>query len=124
VKLSRLLVGAGKEHSKHVQLDSNYHQVRSPAVHVAEQLAEGYVMLQVEHISKCLHLARMVVEHQQNAGEGQHDEQVEGDTSHSPGVAVTHRVAVDLSRMKVEEDVRQDSQGAVARRIIVFVTED
>ncbi len=66
----------------------------------------------------------MVVEHQQHARKGQHDEQVKGNPAHSPGVAVADRIAIDLGGVQVQEDVGKHAQCAVARRVIVFVAED
>ncbi len=93
-------------------------------MHVAQQLAEGDVVLQIQHISKRLYLARMVVKHQHHAGQSEHDEQVERDSAHAPGVAVTHGVAVDLGRVQVQEHVRQYAQSAIARGVVVFVAKD
>src|SRR5205807_5694974 len=50
--------------------------------------------------------------------------QVEGDAAHAPGVAVAHRVTIDLGGMQMEENVGEHAQGAIARRVVVFVTED
>ena len=81
-------------------------------------------MLQVEHIPECLYLGGVVIEHQQHAGEGEHDEEVERDSSHAPGEAVAYRIAVDLGRMQMQEDVRQHAQGAIPRGVVVLVTKD
>ena len=114
VEFARLLVGAGQEDAKHVQPDRDDHQVRRPAVHVAQQLAERDVVLQVENVAERLHLRGVVVEHQQDAGEGQHDEEVERDPAHAPGVAVADGVAVDLGRMQMKEDICQNPERAAA----------
>ena len=54
----------------------------------------------------------------------EHDEQVERDSAHAPGVAVAHRVAIDLGRMQVQKHVREHAQRAIARRVVVLVAED
>ncbi len=59
-----------------------------------------------------------------HAGEGEHDKEVERDSAHAPGVAVAHRVAVDLGRMQVQKDVGQHAQRPVARRVVMLVAED
>src|SRR5204863_5693786 len=115
---------AGKKHTEHVKLDGNHHQVRCPAMHVAQQFAEGNVVFEVQHITECLHFAGVVVKHQQHTGKSKHDEQVEGDAAHAPGVAVAHRVTIDLGGMQMQENVGEHAQGAIARRVVVFVTED
>ena len=57
----------------------------------------------------------MVVEHQQHAGERQHDEEVECDAAHAPGVLIAHRVAIDFRRMKMQKDIRENRQRTIAR---------
>src|SRR5246127_4975020 len=124
VKFSRLLIGAGQEDTEHVEPDADHHQVGSPAVHVAQNLSERNIMLEIEYVAEGLYLARVVIEHQQHAGIGEDDEQVERDSAHAPGVAVAHRIAVDLRRMQVEEDVRKHAESAVAWCVVVLVAED
>src|SRR5208282_2020364 len=99
-------------------------QVRCPAVHVAQQRAEGHITHQVNNVAVRLALGGVVVVHQQHAGKGQHDKQVEGDAAHSPGVVVAHRVAVDLGRVQVQEDIGKHTQGAAAGTIVVLNAED
>src|SRR5467141_4695164 len=98
--------------------------MRGPAMHVAQQFAEGNVVFQVQHITESLHFAEVVVKHQQYAGEREHDEQIERDAAHPPGVAVAHRVTIDLGGMQMQENVGEHAQGAIARRVVMFVTED
>src|SRR6516165_6692545 len=103
-----------------MQPHGNHHQVRGPAVHVAKQFAKGNVVLEIQNVAKRLDFAGMVIEHQKYAGEGQHNEQVEGNSTHAPGVAVTNSIAVDLGGMEMEEDVREHSEGSIPRRVIVL----
>ena len=91
------------------------HQVRRPAVHVPEELAEGHVVFEVEDVFERLHLDGVVVVHQKHAREGEDDEEVEGDAAHAPREGVARGVAVDLRRVEVEEDVREYGERAVAR---------
>src|SRR5260370_1181499 len=82
-----VLVGDGEKDAEHVQLDGYDHQVGGPAMHVAQQFAEGNVVFEVQHIAEGLHFARVVVKHQQHAGKSKHDEQIKCDATHAPGVA-------------------------------------
>src|SRR5580698_789469 len=107
-----------------MQPDRDHHQVRGPAVHVAQQLPEGNIVLEVEHVTKRLHFAGMVIEHLQHAGKGEHNKQVKRDSAHAPGIAIAHRVPVDLRRMQMKENVGQHPQSAVARRVVMLVPED
>src|ERR1022692_4930598 len=66
----------------------------------------------------------MVIEHQQHAGESEHDKQVERDSAHAPGIAIAYRVAADLGWVQMKEDVRQHAQRTVAGRVIMLVAED
>ena len=107
-----------------MQLDGDDHQVRGPAVHVAQQFAERNVVLQVKHIAESLHLAGVVVKHQQHAGEGEHQEQIKSDSAHSPRIAVAHRVTIDLRGMQMQKNVGEHAQRAIARRVVVLVAEN
>src|SRR5438132_2646202 len=124
IELTRLLVRAGKKHAEHVEFHGNDHQVRGPAVHVEEQFAEGHVVFEIEHISESLHFAGMVVKHQHDASERKDDEQIKGNASHAPGVAVANGVTINLGRMQMEKNVREHSERAVARRVVVLVPEN
>ena len=81
-------------------------------------------MLEVEHIAKRLHLRRMVIKHQQDAGIGQDDEKIKRDPAHTPRVAVANGIPIDLRRMKVQKDVGKHAQRPVPWRVVVFVPED
>ena len=120
VELPRRLVGSREKDAEHVQLDHDHHEVRAPAVHVAQQLAEGHVVLEVEDVAEGHNLGGVVVKHEQRAGEDQRDVDVERHAAHAPGVFVGHRIAVDFGRMQVQEDVGEDSQSAAAGRLVVL----
>ena len=93
-------------------------------MHIAQQLAERNVVLEIQHVAKRLHFAGMVIKHQHHAGQREHDKKVERDSAHAPGVAVTHRIAVDLGRMQMQEHIGQHAQRPVARRVVMLVAED
>ena len=124
IEFARLLVRAGKKDAEHVQLDGDDHQVGSPAMHIAQQFAEGHVVLEVEHVAKGLHFAGMVVEHQQHAGEREDDEQIKSDATHAPGVAVADGVTIDFGRMQMQENVGEHAEGAIAWRVVVLMAEN
>ena len=93
-------------------------------MHVAQNLAKRDIVLKVKHVAKRLHLAGVVIKHQQHAGVGEDDEQQKRNPAHAPGVAIAHRIAINLRRMQMEEDVREHAQRAIARRVIMLVAED
>ena len=63
IEFARLLIGTGEEDAKHVQPDGDDHQMRGPAVHIAQKLAEGDVVFEIQNIAESLHLRRMVIKH-------------------------------------------------------------
>ena len=81
-------------------------------------------MLEIEHVTKCLHLGGVVVKHQQHAGISEDDKEVKSNPSHAPGIAVAHGVAIDFGRVQMQENVGKHAQRAVARCVIVLVAED
>src|ERR1700716_1826130 len=93
-------------------------------MHVAQQLAEGNVIFKVKDVTERLHLCGVVVEHQQDACEGEYDEQIKSDAAHAPGKFIFDGVAIDLRGMQVKENVRQDGERAVARGLIVLDAEN
>src|SRR5438876_248183 len=62
----------------------------------------------------------MVIVHEQDAGEGQDQEEIKRDAPHPPSESVADRVAVDFGGMEVEENVREDAEGAAAVRVVVL----
>ncbi len=89
--------------------------MRGPAVHVPEQLAKRNIVFEIKNVAKRQDLLRMVVKHQEHAGEGQHDKQIKRDPAHAPGKPVAHRIAIDLCRMKMKEDVGENRERAITR---------
>ena len=120
IEFARTLVGAGHEDAEHVQPDGDDHQVRGPAMHVAQKLAERDVVFEIEDVAEGLHFRGVVIKHQQDAGESEDDEKVEGDATHAPGEIVFGGVAINFCGMQVEENVGEDAEGAVARLVIVL----
>ncbi len=93
-------------------------------MHVAQQFAERHVVLKIQNVAEGLHFARVVIKHQQDAGKGEDDEQIKSDAAHAPGEFVFYGVAIDLGGMQVEENVGQDRERAIARRLIVLDAEN
>ena len=59
----------------------------------------------VKDVFEGVGLGRVVIKHQEHAREGQHDEKVKSNPAHAPGERVAHCIAIDLSRMQVQENV-------------------
>src|SRR5581483_7046751 len=76
IEFVRALIRTGEEHAKHVQPDGDHHQVCGPSVHIAQKLAERDVIFQIEDVAESLNLGRVVVKHQEHAGEGEHNKQI------------------------------------------------
>jgi hypothetical protein len=124
VELARRLVRAGVEDARHVQEDGQHHAVGHPAVHVAHELAEADVGLQPEDVLvRALH-GGDVIEHQQDAGDGEAQEEEEGETAQAEGVGDLDVRAVDAGGVEVEEDVGGHREHLVARGVGVAGAED
>ncbi len=74
-------------------------------MHVSQQLSKRNVVLEIKNVAKSIHFGRVVVEHQQNTRERQHDKEIKSDSAHAPRVGVTNCVAINLCRMKMQEYV-------------------
>ncbi len=123
VELARLLVRAGVEHAHEVQRDDEHHEVRRPAVHVADQLPEADAGLQVLHVAVRAVDRRRVHEHQVHAGDEQDAEQHRGDEPEPERVADPQHALRDLDRVHVQEEVAERLQRAAARRVELRVAE-
>ncbi len=77
----RWLVAPAVKHVKHVPEDGENHQVRGQAVQIAQKNAVGDYKLQILHVAVRVRRCRMVIKHQQNAGDKENDEQQKGDGS-------------------------------------------
>src|SRR5256885_16044217 len=93
-------------------------------MHIAQQLAEGDIVFEIQNVAKRLNLAGMVIKHQQDASESEHDKKVESDSAHAPGVAVAHGIAINFGGMKMKKYVGKHAQSPVARGVVVLVAED
>src|SRR5260370_8082662 len=90
----------------------------------AQQNAERNIVMKIKNVAERLDLAWVVIKHEQDAGKSEDDEQVERDPAHSPCIFIFDGVAVDLGGMQVEENVGQNRQRPVARRLIVLDAKD
>src|SRR3984893_7705215 len=111
VELARLLVGAGQKDARHVQPDGDHHRVRRPAVHVADDAAEGDDELQVAHVLVGGVGSGDVIEHQEEPGDGQHDEEEEGQSAEAERVRHPDPGAPHADRVDVKEEVRKGRAG-------------
>ena len=71
-------IRAAIEDLEHVREDQEDHQLRRPAVQIPEKESRRYDKLQVFHVRVGLRHRRVVVEHEQNAGDDQDQERPEG----------------------------------------------
>src|SRR5205807_2101080 len=78
----------------------------------------------IQDVAERLNFTGMVIEHQQDAGESEHDKKVKRDSAHAPGVAVAHGVAINFRGMKMKEYVRKHAQSPIARGVVVLMAED
>src|SRR5258708_21685261 len=85
---------------------------------------EGKRLVEIENIAERLYISAKVIKHQQHAGERQHYEQIEGNPTHAPGVAIAHCITIDFGGMQMQEDVGEHAQSTVARCVVVLVTEN
>src|ERR1700719_546304 len=77
VELVGRLVTPAVEHVKHVPEDGEDHQMRGQPVKIPKKDSVGNDELQVLHIPVGMRRSRMVIEHQQNAGDEKNDEKDE-----------------------------------------------
>ena len=95
VEFARLLVTAGVEDPRHVQEHRQHHQVRAPAVNVADEAARrDHEVNVLDRVVGQFH-AGLVVHHQQDSGDDRDHEASGGDQAQAEGVA---RASVRLMR--------------------------
>src|SRR5207248_9064792 len=111
VELARLLVRPGQKDARHVEPDRDHHRVRRPAVHVADDAAEGDDELQVAHVLVGVTGGGHVIENQKEPGDGQHDEEEEGQPTEAQRVRHPDPGAAHADRMDVKEKVRERRAG-------------
>ena len=105
VELTRRTVGAVVEDPEHVEKRREYHEVRRPAVQVAQEQAVVDDVMQLLHVAVGLRDRRVVIEHQQNPGRDQDDGAHERDAAEPVGVREAEGLLPDLDRMHVQEEV-------------------
>src|SRR6266513_3477664 len=96
--------------------DRDHHRVRRPAVHVADDAAEGDDELQVAHVLIGVTGGGHVIEHQKEPGDGQHDEEEEGQSTEAervrhPDPGAAHADGVDVKEKVGERRARRDLVG-------------
>ena len=123
VELTRLLVGARVEDAHHVQPHHQHHEVRSPTVHVSDQLPEADAGLQMLHVAVRRAHRRCVHEHQVHAGNEQYPEEHHGDEPEAERVAHAQDALRDLDRVHVQEDVAERLERPPAGSVLLGVTE-
>ena len=101
-------VRAGEEDAQHVQKHHQHHQVRRPAVLVAQQPAEPDDVVDVLDAPVGLLGGRHVEEHQQHAGDRQDQEEEGGDGAEPQAVAPREALLDDLRRKPVQPEVLDD----------------
>ncbi len=123
VELAGFLVGTGVEDAHEMERDDEHHEVRRPAVHVADQLPEAHAGLQVLHVAVRGTDRRCVDEHQVYARHEQYPEEHHGDEAEPERVAHAQDAPGDLDGVHVQEDVAERLQRAPAGRVGLRVAE-
>ena len=104
VELPRRPVGAGVKYPDHMQKGEHHHSVRSPSVQVPQDLA-------IEDKGKGLHIEvgsfgrRRVMEHEEDAGDRQDDEEKAGNSTETERVGKSYTMSFHLHRKDVKEKV-------------------
>ena len=96
------------------------HRVRAPPMHLTHD-AERNMFAQAHDVRIGVLQRGSVVEHQQQSGEGQLQEQEKAQSAHTPGVAEPHPGLPEPNRVHVQKHVRQHDQDSVPivdRRIV------
>jgi uncharacterized protein YcfJ len=86
----------------------------APPVEVPHEQTQRHGELQIFDIAIGQIHRGPVIEHQQDAGNGEDHEEAEGKSAEAPGVRITHRALADARRVKVQPNVAEDVLGAVA----------
>ena len=115
VEFARRAVCAAIEDLEHVREDQEDHQLRRPAVQIPEKESRRYDKLQVLHVGVGLRHGRVVVEHEQNAGDDQDQERPEGQRAQVPCGAEADHALADFGGEQMKEDILLDGESAVQR---------
>ena len=96
-----------------MQPDRNDHQVRAPAVDFTHN-TEGDLLLHVHDIAVGIFNRRMVLEHQEDPGNGQDQKNKKGKPAHAPGVFDFDRVFRQARRVKVQKNAVEHNHRTLA----------
>ena len=106
-----------------MQEDRYDHRVSGPPVQISQNFS-------VENEGQGLHIEigpfsrRRVMEHQENAGDRQNNEEEARDPPQAEGIGESETMAFDLNRENMEEEVVVDQQGPLQVRIRYSGPED
>jgi hypothetical protein len=115
VELARSSVRTAIEDFKHVREDQEDHQLRRPAVQIPEKESRRYDKLQVLHVGVGLRHRRVVVKHEQNAGDDKDQERPKGKRAKVPCSAEADHALANFGGKQVQEDILLDGECAVQR---------
>ncbi len=90
-----------------MQEDHRDHGVRGPAVHVAQDNAEGHRTAQVKHAVVGLRGRRHIIEHEQDAGDREDDEEEKADQPQAHGVSRPQGLLADTYRLDMQKEVAE-----------------
>ena len=93
-------------------------------MHIAHEIAEGHRAGDLLDIGVGDALLRNEVEHEEDAGDRQHQEEEEGEAAEAPGVGDLHRLAADLDGMQVQEHIAHHHQRLVEGSVGIAMAED
>ena len=113
VEFARCAISATIEDLEHVREDQEYHQLRRPAMQIAQKQSRRNHKLQILHVSISLRHRRMVIQHQQNAGDNQDEKRPQRKRAQVPRCAEAHHPFANLGREQMEEYVLLNGQCAV-----------
>ena len=88
------------------------------------KIAEGHRALDLLDVAIRDALLRHEVEHQEDAGDREHQEEEEGEPAQAPGIGDLHRLAADLDRVQMQEDIPHHHQRLVEGRVGIAMPED
>src|SRR5208337_294726 len=115
VELAWSSVRTAIENLEHVREDKEDHQLRRPAVQIPEEKSRRYDKLQVLHVGVGLRHRRVVVQHEQNAGDDQDEERPEGQRAQKPSGAEVDHAFANFGGKQMEEDILLDGECTVQR---------
>src|SRR5579859_1392151 len=120
----RRLVSAAVKNVKHVPENEQDHEMRADTVQVSQEHSAGNHKAQILHVVIRLWRRRMVIEHKQNAGHHQKDEEQQRERAEIVGRPHAQRLFAHLHRKPMEEQVAKHRYAAGAVRICRPAPED